>query len=249
MMGLSKQRESRSVTPEERVQGWYNMWDVLFPGHARPASIYHENSELSERVAEARETFFAGGRVATRIDALLHDGSSPMPPTFVDAGGLREFVYRCVAALFDDFESHLAGDTAAGSSRSRSPRSSGPEGGAGAVFSAGFAPAPAVDPFLTAHSGASSYLSPSPQVSGWQWPSPNVHSVSAASVMGHDSVDNLSLDAGPASYGWLSSHQGQQVDPGTLMTEPGLGYNAAGDLSMGYHGYSFSSQQIEDDYE
>ncbi|KAK3984307.1 hypothetical protein QBC44DRAFT_277547, partial [Cladorrhinum sp. PSN332] len=61
LMGLSKQRESRSVTPEERVQGWYNMWDILFPGCARPASIYHENSELSERVAEARESFFGGG--------------------------------------------------------------------------------------------------------------------------------------------------------------------------------------------
>jgi len=277
-MGLSKQRESRSVTPEERVQGWYNMWDALFPGRARPASIYHENSELSERVAEAREAFFAGGRVEGRIEELLLVMTMPTTTAavgFGDAGWMRDLVYRCVAALFDDFESHLAqgpgNRSSSSSSRAGSVRISRSTS-EGLTVAPPPPPPPTLDSFLSAHSPVHSaysggYLSPSEQVSsGWQWPSPSVQSVSAASVMEHDSlVDHLSLDAAPAPYGpWLSSHQCQQqqqqqqqqqlveVDPGALMPGSELGYtsNVSAGFDMGYHGYSFANYQpIDDDYE
>ncbi|KAK4167488.1 hypothetical protein QBC43DRAFT_285924 [Cladorrhinum sp. PSN259] len=226
MMGLSKQRESRSVTPEERVQGWYNMWDILFPGVQRPASIYHENSELSERVAEAREAFFGGGAVARRIDALVHDENAraiSLPAAggtggggFGDVGSVRDFVYHCVKVIFDDFENHLVNHSGGGGSGS-----GGSRGGRGGSST----PAP--------HSSRSPRRSPSEVVAGTGGLYPGAYTAtgSSASFLDPHSGAAGSPFGGTASYfsdsqmfGWPSPSVHGTVTPAASVTEhdPGL---------------------------
>ncbi|KAK4224384.1 hypothetical protein QBC38DRAFT_547716 [Podospora fimiseda] len=273
MMGLSKQRESRSVTPEERVQGWYNMWDILFPGNARPASIYHENSELSERVAESRETFFGGGAVTRRIEALLHDENTrsflPGGGGFGDSSSVRDFVYHCVTVIFDDFESHLVHHGGGGRATSATPQTSNrspPTGrrsrseviaATGGMYpsagyaTAGVAPSGYLDPHSGAaaspFSGASSYLSePHQQVFGWASPSAHGTVTPAASVTEHDAgLESLSLDHVPGAPGSF----------GWMVTEAEQqatrSYSVGGSFTGGipYHTYAYPGEHVEDEYE
>lgn len=98
-----RQRLSRKSDPRLSVQEqWYSMWDIIFPGHNRPSSVYVIFG-FSEDLCSYKE-FSTGSRVADSVVEGLRDSGINAPDTTWD--DVRRIIADRVDSSFDQWLSN-----------------------------------------------------------------------------------------------------------------------------------------------
>ncbi|KAI1775844.1 hypothetical protein F4818DRAFT_389726 [Hypoxylon cercidicola] len=89
-----RQQLSRKSDPKRSVEEqWYSMWDIIFPGHNRPSTVYVVFG-FSDDLCSYRE-FSTGSRMAESVVEGLRDSGIDVPD------GIRDAVHRIVADRVD----------------------------------------------------------------------------------------------------------------------------------------------------
>ncbi len=102
-----QQRElSRKLKPNlSEREGWFTVWDIVFPGQPRPSSPYID-MDISEDLCYFKEYLEARvpAVIAAEVQASMHAGGySVANPEELTAAMLPQVISSCFTRLFDDW--------------------------------------------------------------------------------------------------------------------------------------------------
>ncbi|KAF7542590.1 hypothetical protein G7Z17_g11442 [Cylindrodendrum hubeiense] len=91
---LQRIRSSHRARSRSSVEGWFNLWDILFPNHDRPSSPYLAASEFEDLMQTAKPRYLES--IASRqlppdaaqfAEAIINDFSAFVPTFFTATSG------------------------------------------------------------------------------------------------------------------------------------------------------------------